>query len=432
MSDRDPTPSPDGREQGGKTQPGLRRRTQCRACRGDRLRRFLELGPQPLANAFLRSPREFEGEALYPLDVYCCQDCWLVQLLDVIDAELLFSNYLYVSGTSDTVRAHHAELAGTLAKHQRLASGDLVVEVASNDGSLLLRFQEIGVRTLGIEPAGNIAELARGRGVETLGSFFDSAVARGVRQKHGAARAVVANNVLAHVDDTVDFLRGCRELVDSGGLVSLEVPYLGDLLDRVEYDTIYHEHLCYFSVSALRRLCDEAGLCIVRIEHHALHGGTLRLFAVREAAGRSHAKDVLDRIARERDAGMTDFARYQRFAAAVRSQREALRALLERLRGEGARLAAYGAPAKGNTLLNYCGIDTGLLEFTVDKSPLKVGLYTPGAHLPVRPVAALAQQRPDYAVILPWNFAEEVTRQQSEYLDMGGRFVLPVPEPRIL
>jgi hypothetical protein len=280
-----------------------------------------------------------------------------------------------------------------------------------------------------VDPASNIAALARANGIETLDIFFDSAAARQIRASHGAARAVIGNNVLAHVDDTRDFLRGCRELLAPDGLLFVEAPYLGHLLDRLEYDTIYHEHLCYFSAASLLRLCDEAGLALLRLDDMPVHGGSVRLRAGRREGHGAHGLEALARAAAERSAGLTGFARYERFAAEVEASRRKLVALLEDLRGQAMSVAGYGAPAK--TLLVQCGIDTRLVAYTVDKNPLKVGLYTPGTHIPILPVSALAERQPDYLLILAWNFAEEIMRQQAGYHSRGGRFILPLPEPRV-
>ena len=387
---------------------------------------FLSLGLQPLANSFLSGPEEFAAEPRYPLDVYFCETCSLVQLLDVIDPEALFRDYIYVSGTSETVAAHNVEYSATVVKLLNLGASDLVVEVASNDGSLLRQFRAHGVRTLGVEPARNLAEIARAAGVETIDWFFNSEAGQRVRESHGAAKAIIANNVLAHVDDTCDFLSGARRLLAPDGLLIVEVPYLAELLDRLEYDTIYHEHLCYFSVTSLLRLFEAAGLGVQRVDRVSIHGGSVRVYAGLQPG---HAPEVLELAAAERAAGLGSLERYQRFAAQVDENRRTLLALLCRLRTEGHTVAAYGAPAKGNTLLTYCGIDTSLISFTVDRNEHKVGRYTPGAHIPVRPVSTLHECRPDYALILAWNFASEIMRQQQAYHETGGRFITPVPQP---
>ena len=402
------------------------KRTCCRACEGDRLTLFLTLGPQPLANAFLSNPEEFAAERNYPLDVYYCESCSLVQLLDVIDPEVLFGHYLYVTGTSETITRHNVAYARTVTDLLRLRPHDLVIEVASNNGTLLKQFQALGVGTLGIEPAANLAEMARQSGIETVPEFFNFEMARRLRESYGTAKAVIANNVLAHVDNTIDFLRGARHLLADEGMVIFEVPYLVELLDRLEYDTIYHEHLCYFSVIALRKLCEAAGLHLARIDRIPVHGGSLRVYA---AVQPNHYREVATLIEAERRSGIASLARYRQFAADVEKSRTLLREFLCKLQNEHRSIAAYGAPAKGNTLLNYCGIDSTILPYTVDKNELKVGRYTPGMHIPVRPVSTLMEQRPDDVLILAWNFSKEIMRQQEAYRDLGGRFLTPLPEP---
>jgi hypothetical protein len=407
-------------------------RSSCRGCGHTALRPFLSLGPSPLANAFLRSPDEFAAERRYPLDVYFCEVCSLAQLTEVVDPEVLFGHYLYVTGTSDTIAAHNRRYAQAVVERLGLTAADLVLEVASNNGHLLAGFQASGTRVLGVEPAVNIAQLANANGIPTVNRFFDAGVARELRQAHGPARVVIANNVLAHVDGTIDFLTGCAVLVDDDGLVVIEVPYLADLIAHVEFDTVYHEHLCYFSVTALTGVCEAAGLSIVDVERVPVHGGSIRIFAARRERRRDHAPNVVAMAAEERSTGLTDFRTYVEFARVVDLTRQRLLSLLEGLGRDGRDIAAYGAPAKGNTLLNYCGIDTRLVSFTVDKNPLKVGLYTPGAHLPVLPVETLLARQPAYVLILAWNFADEIMAQQSEYVRRGGRFIVPIPEPRLV
>ena len=407
----------------------LSHRTTCRAC-GDRaLRRFLELGQQPLANSFLRDAGGAATERHFPLDLYFCTTCSLVQLADVIDPGVLFSDYIYVTGTSTTMAAHNRQYARAVVDDLSLGAEALVVEIASNDGSLLSCFRDLGVRILGVEPARNIASGANARGIPTDNRFFGREAGAALRAAHGKASAVIGNNVLAHVDDTLGFLLGAADLIDDDGAVIVEVPYAQAMLEGTEYDTVYHEHLCYFSVTALARLADRTGLGVVRVDQVPVHGGSVRVWFRK---GMAHAPAVQTLLGQEQTNGLATLGAWEAFAARTSRQRQDLLDLLNRLKSEGKRVAGYGAPAKGNTLLNYCGITTDLLPYTVDRNPWKVGKLTPGMHLPVRPVEALVQDRPDYVLILAWNFADEVMEQQAEYRALGGQFIVPIPSPRIV
>jgi hypothetical protein len=387
----------------------------------------------PLANAFLASPAEFDEERSFPLDVFFCETCAFLQLVDVVAPEVLFRHYIYTSGTSETMAAHNATLAATVVSTLRLDTRALVVEIASNDGSLLKCFRNHGVRVVGVEPARNIADLATRAGIETVTEFFDVSIAQAVRARRGPASVLLANNVLAHVDDPSGFLHAARLLVEPEGCIIVEVPYVGDLLDRLAYDTVYHEHLGYFSAHAFVALAESAALRIDRIDRVPVHGGSLRVwFMPAERGSSEHGVTVLALLEAERSAGLHEFSRYARFGEAVEANRRELVGMLNDLAASGRKVAAYGAPAKGNTLLNYCGITSELVSYTVDKNPLKVGLFTPGSHIPVLPVSALTERRPDYVLLLAWNFADEVVRQQSTYIAGGGHFIIPVPRPTVI
>lgn len=401
-------------------------RSDCRACGSRGLVPVLSLGRQPLANAFLASAEDASKELRFPLDLYVCERCSLVQLLDVIDPDVLFRHYLYVTGTSETIAEHNHEYARAVVDRTGAGPRDLIVEVASNDGSLLSCFTSLGTQTLGIEPARNIAAIARERGIPTVEQFFNLATARGVRAEYGPARAVIANNVLAHVDDPTDFLAGARELIAPDGIVVVEVPYAREMLERGEYDTIYHEHLCYFSVTALAHLGTRIGLAVRQVDRLPVHGGTIRV-TFDQVSG--HDAGVLSMIADERAIGLTSLPAWRAFGEGAQRNREAVRDLLLGFKRDGVSVAGYGAPAKGNTLLNYCQIGTDLLPFTVDRNPLKVGKLTPGMHLPTRPVDAIELEKPDAVLILAWNFADEIVRQQARHRARGGRFYVPIPSP---
>ena len=405
------------------------RRESCRACGSTALERVLELGDQPLANALLNGAADFDHEAFFPLDLVFCRGCSMVQILDVVDPEVLFGHYLYVTGTSETIHEHNEQYTASVIARMGLGPRDLVAEIASNDGSLLSCFRARGVRVLGIEPARNIAEMARQRGIETVGRFFDRQAGAEIASVHGRASAIIGNNVFAHVDDPVGFLRGCADMLSDDGRVFIECPYALDMLERGEYDTIYHEHLSYFSVTSLARVAESAGMSVDSVERVAVHGGSIRT-AFRK--GGAHAAQPAAMMAMERDEGLTSPDRWRAFGEGAMQNRRDLLRLLGECQAKGATLAAYGAPAKGNTLLNYCDIGTDIIPWTVDRNPLKVGLFTPGMHIPVLPVETVRERRPDYLLVLPWNFADEIMRQQRAYADAGGRFILPIPTPRII
>ena len=414
------------------TRPWSTRRDQCRICGSRKLSAVLDLGVTPLANRFLRSDQLAQPEPTFPLDVFVCADCSLVQLLEVVDPELLFRDYIYVSGTSDTMRAHFASFAEALIGRFRFRPNDLVVEIASNDGTFLGNFAERGLRLLGIEPARNIAEIARRRGIDSVTEFFSEDVAGRVREEHGPAACVLATNVFAHLDDMNGFVRGLDRLLEPGGIFVFENSYVRDMIDQLEFDSVYHEHLSYFSVTALSTLFSRHGMEVFDVQHHPVHGGSLRVFVKRQGADHPLTDAPARFRSEERRAGLCELAAYRTFADRVYQLRASLVAMLKRLRAEGKQVVAYGSSAKGNTLLNFMGIGSDLVSYLVDKSPLKQGMFSPGMHLPVLPVERLIEDRPDYALVLAWNFTDEIVRQQRAYVEGGGRFIVPIPVPRIL
>ena len=404
---------------------------RCRSCGGGDLRLFLSLGHMPLPDALLRADELDGPEPRFPLDVAFCPACSLVQILEDVPPEQLFvDNYLYFSSFSESLLRHSKEHAQALIDERGLGADSFVCEIASNDGYLLRNFVERGIPVLGIDPAPTQAATAEAAGVPTLAEFFGPDVARRILGERGPADVILANNVMAHTPDLNGLVEGMAILLAEDGIVTIENTYVKDLIDNGEFDTIYHEHFCYFSCTAVDRLARRHGLSLVRVDHFPeLQGGTLRW---RLARGGSVDPSV-DRFLRaEADAGLTDASYYNRFAARVEGVRHALRSLLVRLAADGARIAAYGAAAKGSTLVNYAGIGPGLVEFVVDRNEHKHGLFMPGTHIPIRHTDALVEEQPDYVLLLAWNYRDEVLRQQDEYRRRGGKFIVPVPTPEIV
>jgi SAM-dependent methyltransferase len=401
----------------------------CISCARGRLAPIMSLGRTPLANALLWEDKLSAEEPRFPLDLVFCEDCSLVQITEVVPPQQLFSEYAYFSSFSDTIVAAAKTLATRLTLERTLGPGSLVMELASNDGYLLQHYFSAGIPVLGIEPAGNIARVANERGIRTRSEFFGLEYGRSLANEGLSADVLHANNVLAHVPDLNGFVAGITAVLKPDGIAVIEVPYLRDLVDKCEFDTIYHEHLCYFSVSALASLFARHGLRLVDIERIPVHGGSLRLFASKSGEPASAVKSLLDE---ERAAGMLDHAYYSGFADRVTKLRDDLLALLKKLKAEGKRIAAYGASAKGSTLLNFFGIGRDVLDYVVDRSTEKQGRYTPGTKLSILAPSYLAQDRPDYLLLLSWNFLDEVLGQQAAYRAAGGKFIVPVPQVRIV
>ena len=385
----------------------------------------------PLANSYLRPARATIKEKTIPLAIaYCCK-CYLVQLTRRVPPDTIFAEYPYFSSYSNSFIKHVEAMAATYIDRFDLGHSSNVLEIASNDGYLLQFFQQQGIPVLGVEPARNVAAEARSRGIPTLERFFGLDVVSDVRREFGLADIVIGNNVLAHVPAINDFLCAVKACLKDGGVAVFEFPSLKDLLDKTEFDTIYHEHVFYYSLSALEVLAARADLDIFDVEHHTVHGGSLRLF-LQHRGEHARTKRVEQQLQAEAADGLNNAERYRTFADQVLYLRAELLDLVGSLKRSGKRIAAYGAPAKGNTLLNYCGIGRDLLEFTVDRSPHKQGLLLPGSRLPVRAPEALVDERPDYVLVLAWNMIDEILSQQTAYLKAGGRFIVPIPRPRIL
>jgi SAM-dependent methyltransferase len=399
---------------------------------------ILSLGRTPLANSLLTAQQLSSPEETYPLDLVFCPACSLVQIPQTVPPEKLFREYLYFSSFSDTMLNHAQTLAERMTKARGLDQQSLVVEIASNDGYLLQYYKRAGVRVLGIEPATNIARVAREeRGITTLCEFFGADLAARLKADGSRADVVHAHNVLAHVADLNGFVSGLQLLLKDDGVAIIEVPYVKEMIDHCEFDTIYHEHLCYFSLTALEQLFRRHGLSIGDVEVLPIHGGSLRLFVLQEAArsaednGKGSSR-VSQMLAEEERWGVGKADFYQGFAMKVDSLRRQLVQMLADLKAGGKNIAAYGASAKGSTLLNYFGIGREIIDFVTDRSPIKQGLYTPGTHLPIYGPEKLLQAMPDYVLLLTWNFATEILAQQSEYRRRGGRFIIPIPEVNVV
>jgi SAM-dependent methyltransferase len=402
----------------------------CRACGESRLIPVLSLGSTPLANALLAETELEQPEEFWPLELVRCEQCSLVQITETVPPEKLFRDYAYLSSFSDTMVAHARTIAERLIGERKLGADSLVAEVASNDGYLLQWYHKQNVPVLGIEPARNIAEVARTeRDIRTVSEFFGKDTAADLAQQGLQADVIHANNVLAHVADLNGVVAGFKTMLKPEGRVVVEAPYLKDLLDHVEFDTIYHEHLCYFSLTALNRLFAQHDLQIVDVERLAIHGGSLRIFAAHQ--GTAQVSQAVTTLLQEESEWVHCEDVHRQFATRVTQLRDSLLGTLKQLRSQGKTIAVYGASAKGSTLMNYFGIDDSVVDYVVDRSTVKQGQYTPGTHLRIFSPDRLTEDQPDYCLLLTWNFADEILKQQDDYRRNGGRFIIPVPNVRI-
>jgi SAM-dependent methyltransferase len=407
---------------------------RCRFCRAPLTTSFVDLGETPLANSYVTPADVAAGrDARYPLHARVCASCFLVQVDNVAAPEAIFSDYAYFSSMSDSWVAHARRYAEAMIARFGLGRSSQVIEIASNDGYLLQHFIAANVPALGVEPAANVAASAIAKGVPTEVAFFGRATAKLLVERGLSADLTAANNVLAHVPDIRDFVGGFAVLLKPEGVATFEFPHLLNLIRHVQFDTIYHEHFSYFSLTAVRRLFLRHGLRIIDVEHLTIHGGSLRIFASPEATSRGESVAVRAMLEAEQAAGLAGIAYYRDFSARVDRLKHNLKALLNDLKAAGRRVAAYGASAKGSTLLNTFEIGHEQIAFVVDRSSYKQGRYTPGTHLPIfAPSKLLEAEAPDYLLLLTWNFEAEILAQQAEYRARGGRFIVPIPQLRIV
>jgi len=404
----------------------------CRFCKSASLKPFLDLGAHPPSDAFLNKAQLQDAEPRYPLDVNLCADCGGVQLGFVVPPDHLYCrNYPYESSTTRTGRTHFFEMAKTVSTRFKLKPESLAIDLGSNVGVLLSGFRAQGVRVLGVDPARIMAEVANTSGIETINDFFTGKLSRTIIEKYGKASAITATNVFAHIDDLDDIMNGIRDLLTDDGVFVIEAPHFLELVNHVEYDTIYHEHLSYISLKPLVSFFQKFGLELFDVERIKIHGGSLRVYTGKK--GRypisPNVQAVLDL---EKQAGVHSLDRLKRFAADVLDQKRLLNELLADLKKQGKRIVGVSAPAKGNTLLNYCGITEKQLDYITEKAQMKVGYFTPGTHIPIYGDDKLLQDQPDYALILAWNFAEEIMANLREFKERGGKFIIPIPKPKVI
>jgi len=404
----------------------------CRMCQGKNLYRFLDLGFTPPADQFKRNDQLKEPEIYYPLDVHVCDDCGLAQLGHVVSPEVLYRNdYPYESSITKTGRKHWAGFAQSVVKCLGLKEKDLVVDIGSNVGVLLEEFKNQGVRIQGVDPAANIVMIAHDRGIDTVCDFFNKESVEKIIALKGNASVITGTNVFAHVDDLYSFMNNVQKLLNDKGVFIFEAPYLVNLFKNIEYDTIYHEHLSYLSVKPLIKFFGKFGMAIFDIEQVDIHGGSFRVYVGKKS--QYPVAPVVDQLLKkEEEAGIYTHKYLDDFAVKVSENKKALVWMLQSLKHEGKRIAGVSAPAKGMTLLNYCGIGRDVLDFVTEKSTLKIGRVTPGTHIPVVPDSWLIEKKPDYALLLAWNFADEIMKNLQAFKDNGGKFIIPVPMPKVI
>lgn len=404
----------------------------CRSCQTPLHRTFVDLGMSPLCESYINVEQLNHPETFLPLHAYVCEQCFLVQLLNYVPPEHIFSDYAYFSSYSDSWVEHARQYCEAMIARFALGQDSLVVEIASNDGYLLKNFVDSRITCFGIEPAANVAAVAIERGIETRVDFFGDSLARELTDHPGKPDLLIGNNVLAHVPDQHDFVAGMKTLLKSTGVISMEFPHLMRLIEQNQFDTIYHEHFSYFSFFVVEQIFARHGLTIFDVEELTTHGGSLRIFARHSHFSELTVSQRVDDLReREFSFGLNQIEVYDSFPRNVVETKRKLLAFLIDAKRDGKQIVGYGAPGKGNTLLNYCGIRTDFVDYTVDRSPHKQGRFTPGTHIPIEHPDRIFQTRPDYVLILPWNLADEISSQMAAIRQWGGQFVVPIPEVRV-
>ncbi len=404
----------------------------CRLCSSPLVHTFVDLGMSPPCESFVAADAANDVEPFYPLHAFVCDECFLVQLQEYVAPENIFTEYAYFSSFSDSWVAHAKRYCDMVIERFALGESSFVVELASNDGYLLQHFLTSNIPILGIEPAVNVAKVAIGKGIPTLTEFFNEALATDMAARGQKADLIIGNNVLAQVPDINDFVAGMKALLKPDGVITLEFPHIEKLIEENQFDTIYHEHFSYFSLLTIEKMARRHGLKVFDVEEIPTHGGSLRVFFSHEDGNFPREARVDSLLARELNAGLDKIETYTAFSEAVRQTKRNLLSFLIRLKEMRKSICAYGAPGKGNTLLNYCGIGTDFIDFAVDRNPYKHGRLTPGMHIPIRPVSEIQRIKPDYVLILPWNLKTEIVAQMNDIRNWGGKFIVPIPDISII
>jgi 2-polyprenyl-3-methyl-5-hydroxy-6-metoxy-1,4-benzoquinol methylase len=405
----------------------------CRFCYVELKHTFIDLGMSPLSNSYLNEKQLNLMEAFFPLHAYVCEKCKLVQLEEFETPENIFKDYAYFSSYSESWLAHAKNYTEMMTERFSLSNESFVVEIASNDGYLLQYFKEKNIPVMGIEPAINVAEMAIKKGIDTQVVFFGIGNAEKLSKEIKKADVIVANNVLAHVPDINDFVAGLKIFLADEGVITIEFPHLMELIDKQQFDTIYHEHFSYLSLTTVEKIFNSHGLKIIDVEQLSTHGGSLRVFVCHEGDSSKHVTQNISKIKKLEDKmGLNELDVYLQFSNKIKKNKRLLLDFLIKLKNENKSIVAYGAPAKGNTLLNYCGIRTDFIDYTVDKSPHKQGLFLPGTHIPIYSPEYIYETRPDYILILPWNLEEEIVNQLAYTKEWGCKLIIPIPDPRVV